>query len=538
MSENPQEPSSPAARPESLDPAILRMLMDSIPDTLYFKDLESRFVWINCAQAVMLGVAKPEDALGKTDADYFEPAHADVALAEEREIIRTGQPLLSKVERILNRDGRKFWCSTTKLPWRDTSGHIIGTFGLTRDITASKLAEEKLLESRNLLQTIIDHIPSFIFVKDLAGRYFVNNLAHRKLLGVDKQEEALGRTVLDFFPGATGWNAAADDSQVLGGGQSILNREESDYGQQGLTRCLLTTKVPLRDVEGNIHGLIGISHDITERKRTDEELHRRTDEMEADVRMARQLQESFFPREYPVFPRSANPAASTLHFAHRYVSAATLGGDFFDIIQLSDNQCAVLVCDVMGHGVRAGLLTALIRGVVKEIGHNASFPAHVLGEINHSLAPILEQTGQPHFATVFFGIIDTAAGKLVFGNAGHPPPLVFQRATGRVVRLVIPNPEPAAGLVDGFGYSQCEIAFAPGDLLVSYTDGLFEACDAADNAFGEDRLSVEIARHAALPVGQLVDQVVSAVQTFTGHVEFEDDVCIVAVARADSATPN
>jgi len=527
------DPSSPPpptpASAESMDSAILRLLMDVIPDTIYFKDLESRFVHVNRAQARLLDLARPEDAIGKTDADFCEPAQAQAFLAAEQEIIRTGQPLLGKVERIFSRDGTAAWGSTSKLPWRDAAGRIIGTFGLTRIITASKIAEEKLIDERNLLQTIIDHLPSNVFVKDKEGRYLINNRAHLKFLGVTTQEDVIGRTVLDFFPSDLGQQASLDDQQVLGGGPPILNREEPGYGPEGLTRCVLTTKVPLRDLRSNITGLLGISHDITRRKRAEEELQRRTAEMEADLRMARQIQESFFPREYPVFPGGVPPAASALRFAHRYVPAATLGGDFFDIIQLSDTRCAVLVCDVMGHGVRAGLLTALIRGVVKEIGANAESPAYVLGEINRSLTPILEQTGQPLFATVCFAMIDTAAGSLAFANAGHPPPFALHRASGSVEKLTVTDPEPAAGLVDGFTYSQREFPFRSGDVFIGYTDGLFEACDAAGSCFGDERLRTLIAQSAALPIAQLIDRLMTEVQAFSGRNEFEDDVCVVAV---------
>jgi sigma-B regulation protein RsbU (phosphoserine phosphatase) len=512
-----------------MDSAILRLLMEAIPDTIYFKDLESRFVRINLAQAHLLGLARPEDAIGKSDADFCEPAQAQAFLASEQEVIRTGRPLLGQVEQLRSSDGHTVWGSTSKLPWRDASGHIIGTFGLTRIITASKISEEKLVEERNLLQTIIDHLPSNVFVKDREGRYCVNNLAHQHFLGVKKQEDAIGRTVLDFFPSELGRQAAVDDQQVLAGGPPILNREEPDYGPEGLIRCSLTTKVPLRDLHGHITGLLGISHDITKRKRTEQELQRRTAEMETDLRMARQIQESFFPREYPVFPRGVPPEASALRFAHRYVPAATLGGDFFDIIQLSDTRCAVLVCDVMGHGVRAGLLTALIRGVVKEIGASAESPAYVLGEINRSLTPILEQTGQPLFATVFLAMVDTAAESLTFANAGHPPPFVLHRAGGTVEKLAVADPEPAAGLIDGFTYSQREFPFRPGDVLVGYTDGLFEACDSAGNGFGEERLQTLIVQSAALPIAQLIERLMTEVQAFSGHNEFEDDVCVVAV---------
>ena len=537
MSDPSATPPPTTASSESMDSAILRLLMETIPDMIYFKDLVSRFVQVNRAEAHLLGVARPEDAIGKTDFDFFIPLHAQAAFDVEQEIIRTGKPLLGQVEQILSRDGSTAWGSTSKLPWRDATGSIIGTFGLTRLITAAKIAEEKLVNERNLLRTIIDHLPNRVFVKDTAGCYLINNRAHQRFLGVDKQEDVIGRTVQDFYPGELGRQAAIDDRQVLEGGPPILNREEPDYGPEGLIRCSLTTKVPLHDLRDNIIGVVGISHDITARKRTEQELQRRTAEMEADLRMARQIQESFFPQAYPVFPRGVPPNASALRFAHRYVPAATLGGDFFDIIQLSDTRCAILVCDVMGHGVRAGLLTALIRGVVKEIGANAESPAYVLGEINRSLTPILEQTGQPLFATVFLAMIDTTAGSLAFANAGHPPPFVLHRTGGAVEHLTVPDPEPATGLIDGFAYSQHEFPFRQGDVLIGYTDGLFEACDAAGNGFGEERLRALIAQSAALPIAQLIDRLMTEVQAFSGHKEFEDDVCVVAVESTGLTSP-
>jgi sigma-B regulation protein RsbU (phosphoserine phosphatase) len=166
---------------------------------------------------------------------------------------------------------------------------------------------------------------------------------------------------------------------------------------------------------------------------------------------------------------------------------------------------------------------------VKEIGASAESPAYVLGEINRSLTPILEQTGQPLFATVFLAMIDTAAGSLAFANAGHPPPFVLHRTGGAVEKLAVEDPEPAAGLVDGFAYSQREFPFRSGDVFIGYTDGLFEACDSVGNSFGDERLRNLIAQSAALPIAQLIDRLMTEVQAFSGRNEFEDDVCVVAV---------
>jgi len=523
----------PSASPDAqsagmLDAELLRVLMETLPDRVYFKNLESQFVRVNRAHARWLGVRAPEEVVGKTDADFFSAAHAQAALANEQEIIRSGQSVVGKVERITKHDGTEAWGSTTKLPWRDATGRIIGTFGITRDITATRAAEEKLLQERNLLRTIIDHLPSRIFVKDNESRFLLNNRAHQASLGVASQEDALGRTVLDFHPNERGRQATEDDRGVLAGGPPIINQERSDFGSGEAARWALTTKVPFRDLRGAIVGLVGISHDITERKRTEQELRLRNDEVEADVRMARQIQEVFLPHSFPAFPRGVPAEASGLRFAHRYVPAATLGGDFFNVLQLSDTQAAVLVCDVMGHGVRAGLLTALIRGVVEEMGERAQSPAAVLAEINRGLAPILRGTGQPVFATVFYGVIDLVSATLTHANAGHPPAFLVRHETGAVEQLTEASPEPATGLMEAFVYTERVCRFGSGDVLLAYTDGLFEATDREGTIFGNDRLRELIRENAAQPPARLVERLVAGVQSFTGRAEFDDDICVLA----------
>lgn len=518
---------------DKLDSDILRLLMETIPDRIYFKDLESRFVRNNAAHARSLGANSPEECVGKTDFDFFSTEHAHRALEDEQQIIQTGKAVIAKIERLTMRDGSKGWASSTKLPWRDSSGKIIGTFGLSRDVTAQKEAEEKLTEERNLLRTIIDHLPSRLYVKDMVSRYVLNNKAHLEMLGAPSQADALGKTTVDFFPGERGQQALADDKLVLESGKTIINQEKSDFGDEGRVHWSLVTKVPLHDVRGALVGLVGISHDITRRKLAEDELHRRSMEMEADLKMACQVQEAFLNRAYPVFPRHVAPAASALHFSHRYIPASTLGGDFFDIVQLSDTKCGVLICDVMGHGVRAGLLTALIRGVVEEMGERAGDPSHVLAEINTSLMPIVEQTGQPVFATVFFGVIDVAAQTMSYCNAGHPPPLVLHGRNHAITGLAPADPEPAAGLLANFGYSRHHVAFSPGDLFVGYTDGVLEAADPAGRMFGQERMRETLVGSHGLSSEKLGERILREVEAHSGRKVFEDDVCLVTIEAAN-----
>ena len=526
---------NPGPGGDALDSIILRVLMDTIPDHIYFKDRESRIVRNNAAHARALGAASPEACVGKTDHDFFTAEHAVRAFEDERQIMETGIPLIGAMEHITRLDGTVFWASATKLPWRDASGRIIGTFGLTRDVTKLKAAEDELTAERNLLRTIIDHLPSRVFVKDAEGRFVLNNRAHLESLGVKDQLEALGRRTIDFHPGARGQQALEDDRQVLGGGPPILNSEKSDLGTEGNVHWSLTTKVPLCDPQGKITGIVGISHDITRRKLAEEELKRTAAEMEADVRMACRVQEAFLPGANPAFPRGLPPEASTLKFTHRYIPATTLAGDFVHIQPLSDSRCGVLICDVMGHGVRAGLLTALIRGVVEEMEQRAMDPAQVIGEINRELIPLVEQTGEVVFATAVFAVIDTDAGTLSYSNAGHPWPLVRRGAGGTVETLANADPEPAAGLVGNFAYTSAVTCFEPGDCLLLYTDGLVEASNAAGLMYGEERLIRFLAQDFSAPSAGLIDRLINDIRAFAGRSEFEDDICALTVESTGNA---
>ena len=122
--------------------SLLSALMDKLPYTFYFKDLDSRFVAVSRTCAENHGRKDPAHMIGLTDRDLFSREHAEGALADEREIIRTGKPIIDYEEKETWPDREDTWASTTKMPWRDTQGNIIGTFGISHDITEKKRAAE------------------------------------------------------------------------------------------------------------------------------------------------------------------------------------------------------------------------------------------------------------------------------------------------------------------------------------------------------------------------------------------------------------
>lgn len=250
----------------------LNALLDNIPDRVYFKDARSRFVRINRALKDLLQLSVAEEAYGKSDADFYDGEHAGEALADEVEVMKSGLPMIGKVECDSFPDGRKTWSLTTKLPLRDRRGAIIGTCGISREITAIKEMELTLSAERNLLRSVIDNIPDAVFLKDCAGRYLLDNTAHWHSLDVNSQDEVIGRTAFDFFPPELAEQFHADDQEIIRTGRALVNREEQSLNRSRSKRWMLTTKVPWRDVDGSILGVLCLSRDITEQKLAAERL--------------------------------------------------------------------------------------------------------------------------------------------------------------------------------------------------------------------------------------------------------------------------
>jgi PAS domain S-box-containing protein len=154
---------------------------------------------------------------------------------------------------------------------------------LRQEITERKQAEEALAQEGNLLRTLIDNLPDFIFVKDTGSRFVINNIAHVYALGATTQEEVIGKTDFDFFSPEMAKQYYNDEQTVITTGQSLIHREEPYLDNAGNLKWLSTTKVPLRDSHDQIIGLVGISRDVTAYKRADDLLRQAHDELEMRI---------------------------------------------------------------------------------------------------------------------------------------------------------------------------------------------------------------------------------------------------------------
>jgi PAS domain S-box-containing protein len=259
---------------------LLRALIDNIPDSIYAKDNAGRKTLANPADLKLLRCRTEAEAIGKTDFDYFPPELAQQFWADDQKVLQ-GQPVINREEYVLDEDGRKCWLLTSKLPLRDKHGTIIGLFGVGRNITEHKQAEEALDRERILLRTVIDNLPDAIYAKDAAGRKTLTNPADLKNLRCQNQAEVIGKNDFDFFPKEIAEKFWDDDLKVIAG-RPVINREEYFFDAERRKRWLLTSKLPLPDQNGKIVGLIGIGRDITLQKQAEDAL-RQSEERLHDV---------------------------------------------------------------------------------------------------------------------------------------------------------------------------------------------------------------------------------------------------------------
>jgi sigma-B regulation protein RsbU (phosphoserine phosphatase) len=243
------------------------------------------------------------------------------------------------------------------------------------------------------------------------------------------------------------------------------------------------------------------------------------------------VQQALLPQGYPSFPANAPPEHSALRFCDRYRPDGAVGGDFFDVLALSDTKAGLFICDVMGHGVRAALGTAMVRALLEGVRNLGDDPGRLLAEINRELIAILGQASVPVFLSAFYVVIDVTTGELSHANAGHPLPLLLRRGEGAVEPLQPAGgrPGPPLGVRDQAGYTVSRTEMNRGDLLVLFTDGLFEPVGADHEPFGEERLAEAFGRRLELPAGRLFDEVLGEVLDYTEGRGFADDVCLVGM---------
>jgi len=387
---------------------LLHQLLDNIDDNIYFKDRDSRFILINEAFARRLEMAG-EDVVGKTDFDIFTEEHARPAFETEQLIINSGEPILGIEEKETWGNRPATWASTSKMPLRNAAGEIIGTFGMSRDITEHKLNEIQLRKYA------------------------------RRLTAINKQ-------------------------------------------------------------------------------------------MEEELRMAANLQHAFLPQFYPDFSEDSIQG-KCVEFAHSYIASTQISGDLCSIRKLNDTEAGMLVCDVMGHGVRSALITAIVHTMIGDLSRRNLSPGELLSEMNRQLRPMLQAQDSFIFVTASYLILNTTTGMLSGASAGHTIPFVIKNQDPPGVNPlhdIHPINGPALAVIKNYDYKTIQVQLDPGDTILMYTDGLPEETNHSDEEFGLDRTKDILCQQADNHPKTLCDALVDAVDDFRANEYLNDDLCLLA----------
>ncbi len=249
---------------------MLALVMNSIPQHIYWKDRHSVYLGCNAQGAKVAGLADPAEIVGKTDYDLpWKKEEADFFRECDARVMCTGKPELHIIEPQLQANGKEAWLDTTKVPLRDSNGQVNGILVAFEDITERRVQEEQALRQAGLIRSLLDSIPDIIFFKDSEGVYLGCNQEFARHVG-RSPDDIVGKTDYDLYSKAEADVFRRHDREMLKQNSPRHNEEWISY-PDGRRVLLDTLKTPYRDAHQNLIGILGISRDITARRQADEE---------------------------------------------------------------------------------------------------------------------------------------------------------------------------------------------------------------------------------------------------------------------------
>ncbi|MDY7039913.1 MAG: PAS domain S-box protein, partial [Chloroflexota bacterium] len=252
---------------------LLRTLIDNLPDPVFVKDTESRFITANFAHLEALGAKTPEEIIGKTDADFLPREQAGRYCTEEQAVIQTGQPVLNHEELVADRTGDKKWALITRVPLRDGQGNIVGIVGMERDITDRKLAEERIKAEKEFSERLVNSISDGVLAFDSDLFITAWNPGMERMSGIS-EAEILGKQALNALPFLKAMGEDKPLLETLQGKTVISDDRRFTVPETGREGIFETRYFPLRNGSGEIIGGLGVVRDVTERKRAEDELRK------------------------------------------------------------------------------------------------------------------------------------------------------------------------------------------------------------------------------------------------------------------------
>ena len=238
-----------------------------------------------------------------------------------------------------------------------------------------------------------------------------------------------------------------------------------------------------------------------------------------ELDVASNIQRDMLPRIFPPFPER-----SEIDLYASMTPAREVGGDFYDFYLIDHDHLALTIADVSGKGVPASLFMVISKTLLQNHAQMGGTPMEILSYVNHQLC---QNNDSYMFCTVWLGILDLTNGHLIAANAGHEYPAIKRRDGS--FELLKDKHDPPLGLRDGLPYHEYELDLEPGDILFQYTDGVTEATDAAEELFGEERLTAALNECEDTNVKDTVERIYGSINAFVKDAPQFDDITMLCI---------
>lgn len=532
--------------------ALLEGIVTGASDAIFVKDASGRFLFLNEAAARVTG--RPvEQVVGRRSTEIF-PTGAELE-AEDREVLRTGASKTFEEEMVV--DGERRWFSTTKGPYRDGAGNVVGVIGIGRDVTAARLAERRthvlagaarLLASGTDLEATLAEIARIPVpaIADIAEVTVVGSDGQPRSVAMAARDEDLTRAIRRLrtaYP--TDPRDDAGIAAVLRTGEPLLLQEltpektaafaRDETHRRMLAEIPFTSAVVLPlTARSRTFGTLTLAT-VAGRPELDEADADLAAELAARVALAadntrlyaerqsilRTLESGLLPPELPDIPGIEMAVAF-----HAGREGLEVGGDFYDVVP-SGNGWLVVVGDVCGRGAEAASVTAVARHTLRGAAHYDDDPASLLTTLNRAM---LRERLQLRFCTVICVHLTRREDgfEVRMANGGHPPP-VLSRADGAAETVRAAG--TLVGALEQPHFGTASVHVGPGDALVLYTDGLLDASRGGDarRSLRPKELAPSIAAAAPAGARSIVSALASDAVAAAGRGGLADDVAILAI---------
>lgn len=418
-----------------------------------------------------------------------------------------------------HRDGHQILTESTGLPITDADGNLLKWRGVDRDITARMHSQNALIESEKRIRLIIDSSMNAIIIMDSYG--LITDWNHSAEIMFDwSADEAIGQR-LDELIIPDRFHQAYQQGLITylhSGAWPLLNQQTEQVAKRrnGTEFPIELSVSPLKIGKAYIFSCF--IHDISGRKAAEQQIRQSQVNLaiaQNEIKIAQEIQATLSP--------STSIKLDDFEITGFCVPADKVGGDYFDYFFRDDNHLDIVIADVSGHSIGPALFMVETRSALRAQTNSSVSPAETLSLLNNFLFVDLDKSD--YFITLFYMQIDLARQQLNFANAGHPPPLLFNRFQNTFKAL------DADGLIVGIKqdviFEEKSLSLVDGDVILFYTDGLTEAESPSHEFFGVDRVKAVFCQNSQLSPQAIIDTLFAALQKFCQRTTFNDDITLM-----------